>query len=458
MKNNKLVQIGDKYGKLLVTGISYKESNHGRIYRIANCSCECGNKYSTRDSRLRRTVRHCGCIKQTRVKKYGISGTRLYNTWIHMIDRCYNKQCINYNDYGGRGIKVCESWKVDVKNFYEWAINNGYESNLTIERKDVNKDYSPDNCTWIEFGYQASNRRTTKLITAFGETKTTSEWVRDSRCRVRKTSFIRRINDGWEPELALTKESKNTHRYKLNILIPMSGLGSRFQLAGYTIPKMLLPLNHSTMIECVIDNLYIAEANFIFIVQNEHCTKYNIDKLLSKKCENLNCTFDIIKINGQTGGAAETVLMATKNINNNERLIVCNSDQIMLDYDTFTFLNHVDVKNGAGGVVVFQLEKDNKWSYIEINEYGTVKRIVEKQPISNLATTGLYYYRHGNDCVKYINQMIDNKDKTNNEYYFAPSMNYAIKDKKRIVPFQIEKMIPLGTPEDYIKYIESKNE
>jgi dTDP-glucose pyrophosphorylase len=210
------------------------------------------------------------------------------------------------------------------------------------------------------------------------------------------------------------------------------------------------------MIEKVIDNVYVNNAKFIFIVQKEHCTLFDIDKLLIEKCGKLKCNYEIITIDGQTRGAADTVLKARDYIDNKSRLIVCNSDQIMEDYTTFKLLQYTDTKLADGCVVVFERENDIRWSYVKIRDSGTIEEIVEKQQISNLATTGLYFYRHGSDCIKYIEQMIANNDKSNGEYYFAPSMNYAIKDKKRIIPFQIEKMIPLGTPEDYESYIKRK--
>lgn len=389
-------------------------------------------------------------------KTHGLSQTKIYYAWKHMRERCLSKRTHSYQGYGSRGIQICEEWKDNPVAFYEWAILSGYKEGYSIERIDVNGNYCPENCTWIPFNQQASNRRTTKILTAWGESKTLSEWIRDSRCIVKRSTLTNRIKEGWQLEDALTKPLSRKGSTKLNIVIPMSGLGSRFTIAGYKVPKPLIPLFDSTMIEKVIDNIYVDNAKFIFIVQKEHCTLFDIDKLLIEKCIKLKCNYEIISINGQTRGAADTILKARDYIDNKSRLIVCNSDQIMEDYSTFSLLQYADTKLADGVIAVFHRENDKRWSYVEIKDLGTISRIVEKEQISNFATTGLYYYRYGSDCIKYILEMIDNDDKVNGEYYFAPSMNYAIKDKKRIIPFQIEKMVPLGTPEDYERYINGR--
>ena len=110
--------------------------------------------------------------------KHGLFKHPLYGTWKRMKTRCYNKNCADYKDYGGRGIEVCELWKNDFVEFFYWAMKHGWQKGLSIERKDYNKGYSPENCTWIPFREQAKNRRTVQMITFNGETHNISEWSR----------------------------------------------------------------------------------------------------------------------------------------------------------------------------------------------------------------------------------------------------------------------------------------
>lgn len=107
------------------------------------------------------------------------SGTRLYRIYKLMKDRCYNLNNPKFKDYGGRGIQICEEWLKSYNNFYTWAINNGYSENLTIDRTNVDKDYSPDNCTWLPFSLQGLNKRNTIKLTYKGETKPLVKWAKE---------------------------------------------------------------------------------------------------------------------------------------------------------------------------------------------------------------------------------------------------------------------------------------
>jgi hypothetical protein len=121
-----------------------------------------------------------------------------------MMDRCYNTLIPAYQSYGGRGIRVCEEWKSDRKEFYEWAFASGFSPGLTIERKDVDGDYCPENCCWIPFHEQMRNMRQSRWMTAFGETKLIADWARDPRCVVSRRRLYKRIEDGWSVEEAIT--------------------------------------------------------------------------------------------------------------------------------------------------------------------------------------------------------------------------------------------------------------
>ena len=102
---------------------------------------------------------------------------RIYEIWANMKYRCNNKNCVNFKNYGGRGIRVCEEWNA-FENFYKWAIDNEYSDNLTLDRIDVNGNYEPENCRWATWEEQANNRRRNSRITYNGETHTISEWAR----------------------------------------------------------------------------------------------------------------------------------------------------------------------------------------------------------------------------------------------------------------------------------------
>ncbi|MEK5272553.1 hypothetical protein NSR00_17730 [Aeribacillus sp. FSL K6-8394] len=169
---------GKKFGRLTVIEYTYTK---GKI-AYWRCLCECGNETIVMGANLRHgKTKSCGCIhKKIRSNlsfKHGQADTRLFKIWSNMKDRCENPHNKRYDRYGGRGIKVCDEWH-EFKNFYDWAINNGYNDQLTIERKDINKNYEPDNCEWIPQSKQAKNRSSNIKVTIDGETKILMDWSR----------------------------------------------------------------------------------------------------------------------------------------------------------------------------------------------------------------------------------------------------------------------------------------
>jgi len=229
---------------------------------------------------------------------------------------------------------------------------------------------------------------------------------------------------------------------KMNVLIPMAGAGSRFQKAGYTFPKPLIEVRGKPMIQLVVDNLNI-DAKHIFVVQKEHYEKYNLRHLLgliSPGCE-------VVQVDGMTEGAACTTLLAKKFINNNEPLVYANSDQF-LDWDSNEFMYSMEADEIDGGMLTFTATHP-KWSFAKLNADGFVSEVAEKKPISNIATTGIYYWRKGSDYVKYAEDMIKDNLRVNNEFYVCPVFNQAIEDGKKIKTFHMEQgMWGIGTPED----------
>jgi HAD superfamily hydrolase (TIGR01509 family) len=235
---------------------------------------------------------------------------------------------------------------------------------------------------------------------------------------------------------------------KLNVLIPMAGAGSRFEQAGYTFPKPLIDVEGKPMIQVVVDNLNI-DANFIFIVQKSHREKYNLDTLLNL----ITPGCKIVEVDGVTEGAAVTTLLAKEYINNDAPLLMANSDQFLV-WDSNDFMYKMNESEADGGIVTFTATHP-KWSFAKV-ENGYVTEVAEKNPISDIATVGVYYWAKGSDYVKYAEQMIDKNIRVNNEFYVCPVFNEAINGGKKIKTFHIDKMWGLGTPEDLRYFIENK--
>jgi len=232
----------------------------------------------------------------------------------------------------------------------------------------------------------------------------------------------------------------------MNIVIPMAGLGSRFQAAGYTFPKPLIEVWGEPMISLVIKNLNL-QGKYIFLVQKEHYKKYNLEKFLSMiapKCK-------IIQIDGITEGAACTVLKSKELIDNDEPLLIANSDQYIKwnSFETISSFNH---KDSDGGILSFT-SIHPKHSFARIGDNGYVSEVAEKNPISNNATVGVYHWKHGSDFVKYAEQMITKNIRTNNEFYICPVYNEAIEDGKKIKISPVNEMWGMGSPEELNNFL-----
>jgi HAD superfamily hydrolase (TIGR01509 family) len=238
---------------------------------------------------------------------------------------------------------------------------------------------------------------------------------------------------------------------KLNVIVPMAGAGSRFEKAGYTFPKPLIDVQGKPMIQLVVESTNI-EATFIYIVQKSHREKYNLDTLLNLITPNCK----IVEVDGITEGAACTVLLAKEHIDNDNQLILMNSDQF-IEWDSTEFMYQMNEKGFDGAIMCFEATHP-KWSFAKVNDNGLITEVAEKNPISNQATAGIYYFKHGSDFVKYAEQMIEKDIRTNNEFYVCPVYNEAISDDKKIYNYQIptKNMWGLGTPEDLNYYLENK--
>lgn len=161
--------VGKTFGKLSVTS----RADNYKHYVMWNCRCECGNEIVACTADLNRGhTKSCGCMRNERIAKlnysHGGCKDRLYGVWLNMRTRCYNPRVDAYKYYGGRGIKICDEWQ-DYAIFRNWAIANGYDESAphfdcTIDRIDVNGDYSPDNCRWVDMAQQNTNKRKRQRI------------------------------------------------------------------------------------------------------------------------------------------------------------------------------------------------------------------------------------------------------------------------------------------------------
>ena len=199
---------GKRFGKLLVikkAGINKQGFNYWL------CKCDCGNEKEIISSNLLRgQTKSCGCSKYTGefTKTHGMRKTRFYRIWCAIKTRCYNAKSIEYENYGGRGIKVCESWK-QFENFFK-DMHNTYKDDLTIDRINVNGDYCKENCKWSTPKEQGNNKRYNKYYTIDGVTDTMS-----NLCEKYKLGYgivKNRIRYGWDIEKAfktpLTKKRR----------------------------------------------------------------------------------------------------------------------------------------------------------------------------------------------------------------------------------------------------------
>ena len=201
--------------------------------------------------------------------------------------------------------------------------------------------------------------------------------------------------------------------------------------------------------QVVVENLGFSDSKHSFIVQESHRKKYNLDSMLSIISKDPN----IVDVDGITEGAACTTLLAKEYIDNDNPLIIANSDQFV-DWDTSEFMYKMQEQDVDAGILTFK-STHPKWSFAKIDELGYVTEVAEKNPISDIATVGIYYWKRGSDYVKYAEQMIKENKRFNNEFYVCPVFNEAIADGKKIKTYDIDKMWGLGTPEDLNNFLQS---
>lgn len=232
----------------------------------------------------------------------------------------------------------------------------------------------------------------------------------------------------------------------LNILIPMAGRGSRFAEAGYTNPKPLIPVKGVPMIGLVIRNLTPSiKHRFIFVCQQSHLEQYGFDAQIARWTDN----HEIIAIDGITEGAACTALLARDLIDNDDPLMIANSDQYV-DVAIDEYLTSMN--DGSDGLIMTMTANDPKWSFAAVDPNGYVTEIAEKVPISDEATVGIYNFARGRDFVAGTDQMIASDKRVNGEFYVAPVYNELIEGGAKVkihnVGSEANGMYGLGIPQD----------
>jgi len=239
----------------------------------------------------------------------------------------------------------------------------------------------------------------------------------------------------------------------LNIVLPIAGRGSRFAVAGYPQPKPLIPVRGRPMIDLVVENLRPARSHrVIFVALREHLEHWDIGSVLARTAP--GCA--IVSVDSVTEGAACTVLLAQEWIDNDDPLMIANTDQfVAVDLDRY--LSESD-RTDCDGLIMTFAASDPKWSYVRKDPDGRIVEVVEKQVVSNEATVGIYNFRRGGDFVRAAKSMIARDLRVNGEFYVAPTYNQLICEGAVIRSYAIEGegvgMHGLGTPEDLQRFLE----
>jgi dTDP-glucose pyrophosphorylase len=227
----------------------------------------------------------------------------------------------------------------------------------------------------------------------------------------------------------------------MKCLILAAGQGKRFADKGYSFPKPLLDVAGKIMLEWVYKNLPPCE-EYIFVCQREHEEKYGLSKIFNIMTDGKS---RIVLLDGITEGAAVSALAAKEFINNDDELLIANSDQfIEYELDNFNFMRNINLD----GIIFVFNSLHPRWSYVETNDSGFIKRVAEKSVISNTSTVGLYYFKRGRQFIVNAEYMVAKNIRTHGEFYVCPVYNQLIAGNALVAPFWVSKMISMGTPED----------
>lgn len=197
--------------------------SRGRPRRMWKCKCECGNLVTVRDDSLNGRTKSCGCLQRKKASEFlagnkyrikdGESKERLHNIWSLMKYRCFNTNSPAYCNYGGRGIKVCDEWLSEegYLKFKQWALLNGYNDNLSIDRIDNNGNYCPENCRWVNKETQNNNTRRNHLVEWNNELHTVAEWSKITG--IDKRVIYSRLYRQWEAERIFSQPVRKSSKH-----------------------------------------------------------------------------------------------------------------------------------------------------------------------------------------------------------------------------------------------------
>jgi len=294
----------------------------------------------------------------------------------------------------------------------------------------------------------------------------TKEWLKKEDIPYDELYFGKPYGDIIIDDMAINARNtesikRELENLKINIVIPMAGKSERFFRAGYKIPKYLIDINGKIMLEHSLSGLPLdLSEQIIFIALTEHEKKYKITEkiqsVINKNYPYLKDKTHIILIDEVTRGQAETVLKAKDFINDEKGLLIFNIDSAFKSSRLRQRILASRFQEIDGIIGTFN-SVEPKWSFVELDNNGYVIKTAEKEPISNLASTGLYYFKHGSEFVKYCEKMIKENLLVKNEFYVIPIYNLLIKDGKKIIIDPVEEFNCFGTPEDLEQYLLSKS-
>ena len=286
----------------------------------------------------------------------------------------------------------------------------------------------------------------------------TSEWLKKWDVPFDEIHYGKPYGDVYIDDLGITFSSvkqleKKMKEIKPIFVIPMAGKGQRFKDEGILEPKFLIETKGRTLFEWSLEGLPLDIASkIIFICLDKHEKKYDVKNFIKKNMEKKfpSLSYEIILLDKTTDGQVETVLYAKEHINNDSTLVIYNIDTYFLSSRLKSKL--LTIKNTAiDGLLGAFNSNDSKLSFIELDS-EFVKRTKEKEPISDIASTGLYVFSYGKDFVDAAEFMLSNSLNTNNEYYVSELYNILIKRGKKFVIDLAEDFSPLGTPDDIKKF------
>ena len=226
---------------------------------------------------------------------------------------------------------------------------------------------------------------------------------------------------------------------KCNVLIPMAGLGSRFSDAGYIMPKQLIMVDGTQMLDWSLKSINKDNCNLIFAIRQEHISNFSIDKILKSRYGD---DIKIVVVDHLTDGSVSTCLLAKEYIDNDNPLLIYTLDVFFEPY-----FNPSDLPDSDGFLLTFKSNNDG-YSYAQLDNKGYVTKTAEKEVISENAAVGVYGYKSGKMFVKYAEKMINENIRTKGEFYVCPLYNLMIEDGLKVTTQQVEKMHLMGTPSE----------